>query len=1351
MRALVMPARFESFLTKAGLVAAARRGFRRGTFFLTASLAWRALLFAGAGFLTLPAAGQTNNAAAYTWTTFAGTSGIGSADNVGENAQFNLPAGVGVDSNGNVYVADTDNDTIRKITPAGLVSTIAGFPGTTGSADGLNSAARFYKPVAVTVDGAGNLYVVDNFNSEIREVAPVGTNWVVSTIAGFPQFDQFGDPAGGSANGMGTNARFNNPTGITVDQSGNLYVADKDNYTIRKLKLTGTNWVVSTIAGSAGNQGGNDGQNGAARFSGPYGITADSATNLYVADNIDGTVRKLTPQGTNWEVTTIAGLDANSPFLTPEGIAVDSAGNLFVSDHDNYWIVEVSPSGLNYVATVIAGQIQFNAASQQIGGSADGTGTNALFYNPTGIVADSAGNLYVADTGNNQIRKITTAVVVTTLAGLAASAGNVDNVGGAARFFQPTAVTVDGDGTLYVTDSGNETIRKITSEAEVTTLAGSITNAGSTNGAGNNAEFNNPYGIAVDGAGNLYVADQNNDEIRKVTPAGIVSSIAGKAGTRGSTDGSGGSARFYFPSGVALDASTNIYVSDSGNNTIRKMTLVGTNWSVTTLAGGFSQPYGLAVDGASNIFVADSFSATIRKITPAGAVSTIAGLSGNYGVADGIGTNAQFYSPVGVAVDQGNNLYVVDNYSSTIRKLTPLGTNWVVSTIGGQLSTIANEFGTPIGGSADGSGSAALFYNPQGIAVDGAGNLYVADFFNNTIRKGTFTAYGPANAVASTLPLTGALSVTLLPPEANGQWRFPWETAWRNSGFTATNLAAGNYPVEFRNLAGWLAIPPRLTLTNPVVVAASGISQVTNFYFPTGSPADAGSTAGSLTVYLGANPPSGAGWRFLGDTNAFFASNFTTNLLPGTYLLEFAGPFSGRATPANASVQVFAGQPTLISVSYPFAAAPPGGALLPTPVPANNISDAVDFPFAFNGQLQSDVGFGSGVVVQSNVVLTAAHLVFDDQTQSYVSGAYFFLQENVPAYVPSPIPARGWYLLSGYAAQRTNDLSSGNFGVDISSPQSRNLDVAAVYFQSLVAGGGYGGYLPSDEVPNQWLAGTAEKMLVGYPVDGSQFGFANIVPGTMYQIGPQPYPLTLENEFVTGQQEVYAANWFLSYPGNSGGPLYVQLNGYYYPAGVYLGTLNGQSVVRAIDSSVTNLIGLAATLGDSGPNNNGGGVLNIIPNQTLSVGNPGYLQMQLAPPSAVQAGAAWLLQPGTTYSSLTNFTQVIYTTNAVSLQFRPIPGWDLPTNQSVVVVPGIISHPTAFYTVFSPKLIFSAQGIGLTGTTNTTYRIEKTTSLKNPVWTGLTTNTIISPGFNLVVAKTNIPTTTFYRAVWLNR
>ncbi len=1316
------------------------------------------LLLAGLNLLALPAAAQSNYAAAYTFSTFAGSSGSGSANGVGSVAQFNLPYGVAADTNGNVYVADTLNHTIRQITPAGVVSTIAGFALTSGSADGTNSAARFNTPQGVTVDSAGNVYVADSWNDTIRKLTLTGTNWAVSTIAG---------SAGNIGSSDGTNgaARFNEPAGIAVDSATNLYVADTYNDTIRKLTPVGTNWVISTIAGLTANAGSADGTNSTARFNNPMGVAVDSAGNVYVADTYNDTIRKLTLLGTNWVVRTIAGSAGNigtrdgtngvARFDGPGGIAVDSATNLYVADTLNNAIRKLTPAGTNWAVTTWAGVAGTNSYS-----FVDGTGTNAYFWSPFSITASPEGHIYVADTLNDAIRQITSVGVVSTLAG-GGSIGSADGAGGAARFHSPMGVAVDGDGNIYVADTRNSTIRQITSAGSVSTMAGLAGIFGTNNGPGSYALFYAPLGVAVDSAANVYVADTFNNTIRQITPAGMVSTIAGRAGSSGKADGTNSTARFYLPAGIAVDSATNLYVADTYNDTIRKMTLVGTNWVVRTIAGlagtngftdgtgtnaRFSEPFGIAVDSATNLYVADTLNDTIRKMTLVGTnwvVSTIAGLTTNAGSADGTGTNAEFSNPWGIAVDSETNLYVGDSQNDTIRKMTPAGTNWVVSTIGGLAQTY---------GSADGAGSAALFEIPEGVAVDSLGNIYVADTYNNTIRKGVFTAYTPTNPVPYTQPLmNGQLVVTLLPPEANGQWRFPWEIAWRNSGQVASNLVAGNYPVEFRNLPGYLMIS-----TNFVgAVTNGGTTFVTNQYYPT--LVAGGTNTGTLTVNIQPNSPAGAGWRFLGETTWRAPGSTATNLLPDIYFVEFA-PIANYSKPADQAVQVYTGLATVISANYLLAQSPPGGVLLPVPVPANQISDLTDYPFGFNGQLESDVGYGSGVAVQTNVVLTAAHLVFNDETLSYVSQVYWYFQQEIGVFQPEPMAARGWYVLSGYAAQRTNDMLGG-LGPDQSSPQSRNLDVAALYFLSPVAGpgGGYGGYLPSDAAPNSWLTSTSLKMLVGYPVDGSLFGDASIVPGVMYQTDPQPYPLSLATDPVANQQ-VYVASWFLSYPGNSGGPLYVQYNGYYYPAGVYLGTLfNGAvpyaSAVRAIDGEVVSLITNAATLGDTGTNNTGGGVITIIPNQTISANNPGYLQFQLAPPAAVAAGAAWELQGDTAWSTATNYTRAVFSTNAVVIQFKPINGWNLPTNQAVTVLPGQITPYTAFYTVTNPILVAgNSIGLGITGTTGTVYQLQRRTNLTSGSWLPVSTNTILTTGFNLLLSKpaTN-GNTSFYRAVWLGQ
>jgi serine/threonine-protein kinase len=310
--------------------------------------------------------------------------------------------------------------------------------------------------------------------------------------------------------------------------------------------------------------------------------------------------------------------------VSPVAVTVDSSGNVYVADYYAHAIRRISSMG---VITVLAGGVS--------PGDIDGTGAAASFSFPAGVAVDTAGNVYVADSGNNQIRKVTPAGVVTTLAGKSA-AGSEDGVGANANFNQPSGVAVDTAGNVYVADSGNNQIRKVTPAGVVTTLAGKSA-AGSEDGVGANANFNQPSGVAVDAAGNVFVADGQNCEIRKITPAGLVTTLAGSKDVLGGhADGSGATANFYLPYGVAVDGSGNIYVADSGNNEIRKITPAG---EVTTVAGnpmrgdadgaragaGFYSPFGVAVDGAGNLYVADAGNREVRKVTRAGIVTTLAG------------------------------------------------------------------------------------------------------------------------------------------------------------------------------------------------------------------------------------------------------------------------------------------------------------------------------------------------------------------------------------------------------------------------------------------------------------------------------------------------------------------------------------------------------------------------------------------------------------------------------------------------------------------------------------------------------------------------------------------------------
>ena len=390
-----------------------------------------------------------------------------------------------VDGAGNLYVADSSNQTVRKIAPGGVVTTLAGMAGVRGAVDGTGSAARFATPIGVAVNSAGDVYVADLNNQSVRKVTSAGA---VSVAAGTPGF-------------------FNGPAGVAVDAAGNVYVAEWDNFTIRKVNADG---LVTTLAGLARSLGSSDGAGSAARFSSPQGVAVDGAGSVYVADSGNSTIRKIGPDGV---VSTLAG----SPFVS---------------------------------------------------GSADGTGSAARFRYPRGIAVDGAGTVYVADHSNYTIRKITPGGVVTTLAGLAGAIGHVDGTGSAARFAFPFGVAVDGAGTLYVSD-GSDTIRRVTSDGMVTTIAGSPYQYGSADGIGSAARFHGPRGMAIDGAGNVYVADSANNTIRRIAAGGIVTTLAGSAGISGADDGRGSDAQFNSPSGLAINSSGVLYVGDTSNQTIR--------------------------------------------------------------------------------------------------------------------------------------------------------------------------------------------------------------------------------------------------------------------------------------------------------------------------------------------------------------------------------------------------------------------------------------------------------------------------------------------------------------------------------------------------------------------------------------------------------------------------------------------------------------------------------------------------------------------------------------------------------------------------------------------------------------
>ena len=498
------------------------------------------------------------SAQSYVITTVAGTTSVGDGGPATE-AQLLGSVGVAVDAEGNVYVADTSIHRIRKIDTSGTITTIAG-DGVSGfSGDGGPAAeARISTPFAVAVDSGGNIYIADTGNNRLRKVDTSGT---ITTIAGI----SFG------------------VSGISLDGAGNVYVAYRSGNSIHKVDGSGT---ITTIAGVGTRGFGGDG--------GP----ATAASNLYIADERNDRVRKVDTSGT---MTTIAG-DGTSGFggdggpataaqlRVPLDVAVDSTGNVYIADAANARIRKVDTSGM---ISTIAGD-----GGSGFGGDG-GPAIAAQLGNPAGVALDNLGNVYVADSATDRIRKIDTAGTISTIAG--DGTFNFSGDGGpatAARLGTPLDVALDSAGSLYIADIRTGRVRKVDTSGKITTIAGGgTTDFGSDGGPATDAHLNALSSVTLDGANNIYVAERLS-RIRKVDTLGPITTIAGNFSPGFSGDGGPATdARLTRPEGFAVDGAGNLYISDSGNERVRKVDTLG---AIATIAGdgtaGFSGDGGPATD-----------------------------------------------------------------------------------------------------------------------------------------------------------------------------------------------------------------------------------------------------------------------------------------------------------------------------------------------------------------------------------------------------------------------------------------------------------------------------------------------------------------------------------------------------------------------------------------------------------------------------------------------------------------------------------------------------------------------------------------------------------------------------------
>ena len=551
------------------------------------------------------------------------------------SAQINGPFGIALDSAGSLYIADTTNNVVRKVSPDGTISTVAGTgtPGYLGDG-GAARSAWLNGPEGVAVDAAGNLYIADTFNGRIRRV---GTDGIITTAAGIGSTGIFSGDGGPAIS-----AALSLPPDVATDRAGNLYIADFGNSRVRMV----TNGIITTAAGRNDGVPPIDGEEAVnARFEGPTGLTVDRGGNIYFVES-----------------------------------GIGSGTGLALGD---YKVWKVNAAG---ILTLFAGN---GIASFSGDGSA---ATAAQFNGPVGVAAGAAGVVYISDTQNQRVRAVAPGGTLATVAGTGVAGFNGEIVSPrAAQLNRPQGVAADALGNWYVADTANNRVRKVQPGGNLFTIAGNG-NASyfGDGGPALKASVNQPEGVAVDAAGNVYIADTLDHAVRKVTPDGVINTLAG-TGTPGYS-GDGGPAnraRLNGPRAVAVDAAGNVYVADTGNNQVRRIDPLGTITTVDT-GNALSGPRGVAVDRAGNVYIADTGNRLVRRVSPGAPVTTIAGNGTCCYSGDGsLALDARLNQPWGVSVDANGNVYVADPANNAVRMLAPVSAGITVSAVTNAASNLA--------------------------------------------------------------------------------------------------------------------------------------------------------------------------------------------------------------------------------------------------------------------------------------------------------------------------------------------------------------------------------------------------------------------------------------------------------------------------------------------------------------------------------------------------------------------------------------------------------------------------------------------------------------------------------------
>ncbi len=602
------------------------------------------------------------------------------------SAQLAGALAVAIDDAGNIFIADTNNYQIRRVSTSGIITTVAGNGVNGYLGDGAPAvSAQLTNPTGIAVDRSGNIFFSDTtynsfpaMNNRIRMVSP---NGIIRTVAGNGTSGASGD--GGPA----IAAQLSSRAGVAVDASGNLFIADTQNNRVRKVAADGT---ITTVAG--GGAGGASGDNGpavGAQLSGPNAVAVDASGNLFIADELDNSIRRVTANGI---ITTVAGRfgccgsagdggpATAASLVLPTGVALDGSGNFFIADSQNGIVRKVSTDG-------IIGTVAGISTSAPSGGD-DGPALNARLSAPNAVAVDCDGNVFVADYKNNRVRKISTGGVISTVAGNG-TAQSFSGDGGpatSAAIWGPAAVAVDGSGNLFISDSVNQRIRKVSTSGTITTVAGNGNSGFSGDGGpATKAALENPDGLAVDSSGDLYIADTFNGRVRKVSANGIITTVAG--GGRSCCGGGLATSAFLGAAeAIAVDGSGNLFIADSLEHTVYKVDAAGI---MTTVGGPISGPNAIAVDSSGNVFVAEDRGDKVWKISADGSMIPIAG-NGSPGFSGdgGFATSAQLNLPFivglhkfGLAVDPVGKIFIADSGNNAVRLLTPTSQSMLIGAV----------------------------------------------------------------------------------------------------------------------------------------------------------------------------------------------------------------------------------------------------------------------------------------------------------------------------------------------------------------------------------------------------------------------------------------------------------------------------------------------------------------------------------------------------------------------------------------------------------------------------------------------------------------------------------------------